>query len=319
MSMMVDTIEMGSVSTETMPLTVIVNGNSGTSEGSEGEDAGALRALFRAHGCQATVEIVGEGDDVTSIARRAIEGGARIVVAGGGDGTVRAVAAAVAGTDAALGVLPLGTLNHFAKDLAIPLDLEEAVGTIAEGHSTAIDIAEVNGVMFINNSSLGLYPRMVRMREAWQEEHELGKWSAFTLAVSQAFRRYRLLDLLLEVDGRPVRVRTPFVFVGNNEYMLDGLDIGTRERLSGGELCIFVARHAGRLRLFGLLFHALLGRLRNAEDFEAFMARRVRVRSARRTLEVATDGEVQMLEAPLEYAIHAGALRVIVPRDPLTL
>ena len=121
-----------------------------------------------------------EGDeDIASIAREAADGSEKVIVAAGGDGTINAVAAELAGTDKILGVLPIGTLNHFAKDLGIPLDLETAVRTIKEGEVAAVDAGEVNGRIFINNSSLGIYPQIVSRREEQQERLARGNGRRF--------------------------------------------------------------------------------------------------------------------------------------------
>src|SRR5205085_3689399 len=101
---------------------------------------------------------------------------------GGGDGTQSAIASRLAGTQLVHGVLPLGTLNHFAKDLGIPLQLDEAVRTLAEGRVLEVDVGEVNGRVFINNSSLGLYPEIVRERELQQMRLGKSKWRALASA-----------------------------------------------------------------------------------------------------------------------------------------
>ena len=113
--------------------------------------------------------IVAEGKNVGAIARYAVAGNEKTIVAGGGDGTVGTVAAEIADTKKTLGVLPLGTLNHFARDLRIPLHLEGAVRIVIEHHHVMVDVAEVNGRGFVNNSGLGIYPQIVALREAQQQ------------------------------------------------------------------------------------------------------------------------------------------------------
>ena len=138
-----------------------------------------LAALFKAQGIDPCISLARHGIEVSTLAWRAVQERSRLVVAGGGDGTLNTVASVLVGTDVALGVLPLGTLNHFAKDLHIPLDLEGAVHTIGAGHSVRIDVGDINGQVFLNNSSLGLYPRIVRHRQKQQERLGRGKWPAF--------------------------------------------------------------------------------------------------------------------------------------------
>jgi diacylglycerol kinase family enzyme len=231
--------------------------------------------------------------------------------AGGGDGTVNGVAAALVDTGIALGVLPLGTLNHFAKDLGVPLDLEAAVRTIVAGQAHAVDVGEVNGRIFVNNSSLGIYPEIVRDRERQQKRFGRNKWLAMAWATLAVLRRYPFLGVRLAVDGRPQFFRTPFVFIGNNEYQMDGLALGQRAALDGGVLSLFVAQRPGRLRLIQFALRALFGRLRQARDFAAVRASEVVVESRRHRLHVATDGEVGVMTPPLRYRIRPASLRVM--------
>jgi diacylglycerol kinase family enzyme len=297
---------------------VIINAAAGGSV--DDERARAVEAAFASCGVRARVTVVRGGvDDVTEIAQRARSNGARAVVAGGGDGTVGSVAAALAGTDMPLGVLPLGTLNHFAKDLRIPLGLEEAARNICEGREVSVDVGEVNGQVFINNSSLGLYPRIVRRREKLQEREGSGKWSAFFRASLAVLRRYPFLDVRLEADGRRIVRKTPFVFVGNNEYRMESLQMGGRERLDAGCLSLYVAHRTGRLGLLRLAVSALFGRLRQAEDFDSLDAEEIWVETRRpKRLPVATDGEVNAMTTPLHYRVRAGALKVIVPKEVIS-
>ena len=199
----------------------------------------------------------------------------KTIVAGGGDGTLNAVASALTGTDVAFGILPLGTLNHFAKDLGIPLDLDEAIAIIAQGHSIRVDTGEINGRIFLNNSSLGLYPETVRRRERQQRQLGRGKWLAFFWAAVAALRRYPFLDLTIYVDQQAHQRRTPFVFIGNNRYLMEGFNIGVRERLDGGTLSLYVVQRTGRLGLLALALRALFGRLRQARDFDMLCAQKI--------------------------------------------
>jgi diacylglycerol kinase family enzyme len=207
----------------------------------------------------------------------------------------------------------MGTLNHFAKDLGIPLDIAAAVRTIARGRRAAVDVGEVNGTGFLNNSSLGLYPDIVRERERQQRRFRRSKRSAMVWATLAALDRSRLLELRLQLDDREHACRAPFVFVGNNEYIMEGFDIGARARLDAGRLSIYTTRrcHVGGLIILAL--RALFGRLRQADDFMAFRASTLRVESRHPRLLVATDGEIHLMETPLDYRIVPRSLNVIVP------
>ena len=288
---------------------VVVNARSG--HGGHEVIAATIGELFTAHGVDARVVVV-SGRDVADTARRAIRDGASLVVAGGGDGTIGTVASAVAGTSATLGVLPLGTLNHFAKDLRIPIDPEGAARTIAERHSIAIDMGEVNGRSFINNASIGLYPRLV-----WEREKERRgghrKWIAVAVATGRLWRDYRRVRVVVRTDDRHRIVRTPFVFIGNNEYQLDGTQLGGRQRLDGGCLHVCTAPGMTRVELVRVLLAAFTGRLHGDDHFESLFAPDVSIEARRRRIGVTLDGELWIAETPLSFRIRRGALRVLVP------
>jgi diacylglycerol kinase family enzyme len=294
-------------------VSVIVNTSSGIG-GHSRSIAHALRERFREHGLEAEVIVAGRGDDIAELARKAAErspGG--VVVAAGGDGTVSAVADAVRRAGGVLGVVPLGTLNHFARDMGIPLDPVEAIRAIGAGYRVQVDVGEVNGTAFINNSSLGLYPKIVRGREWQRRRMRRPKRTAMLWAILATLRRAPLLRLELEVGGGYQPCTSPFVFVGNNDYTMEGFHIGKRSRLDGGKLSIYTTTRRTAGGLFLLALRALFGRLRQAEDFNETHARTLRVDTRRRQMFVATDGEVTLMQTPLEYTIVPRALTVIAP------
>ena len=292
-------------------IAVIINASAGSGCGSEWVEQ--LTGKFRACGMEIDITLAKSGAQTVDAAHRAVNQGATVIVAGGGDGTINAVASVVTGTGAALGVLPLGTLNHFAKDLHIPLELDQAISNIANGHIAKCDIGEINGKIFLNNSSLGLYPDIVREREKLQRRLGHGKWFAFFWATLAALRRYPFLNMRLTIEGIEHIRRAPFIFIGNNEYSMEGFNIGTRARLDGGVLSLYLAQRRGRLGLLRLAVSSLFGKLRQESDFDALTAREIRVETHRKRLRVSTDGEVSVMETPLLYRIRAAALPVIVP------
>ena len=293
---------------------VILNAKAGT--GHEDDDRRALEEALAARGLQATIHAVGSGDDIVAAAKRAIADGAEVVVAAGGDGTVSAVASCVRGSKATLGVLPMGTLNHFARDLGIPDKLEDAVEILARGVRVGVDVGEVNGRVFVNNASLGVYPDMVRDRIRQQRRLGRGKWWAMVWASVATLRRSPFLRLTLEIEGKEVvRCRSPFVFIGNNDYVMEGFNIGARESLRDGRLSIYTTTRSSRFGMVTLALRALLGRLRQADDFATAAARHVRIDSPRRRLLVATDGEVTAMDTPLDFRVLRGALPVMAPAD----
>jgi YegS/Rv2252/BmrU family lipid kinase len=294
------------------PLKIIISAGAGPGDNTKAAER--LAEIFKENEIDVDISLAQSGAEVTEFAEEAARGPYKVVVAAGGDGTVNSVAAAVVDSDKILGILPLGTLNHFARDLNIPFDIEAAAQTIIAGHTTEIDVAEVNDRIFLNNSSLGLYPMIVREREKRQR---LGyrKWPAFFWATIQALRRYPFLDVRLRVNGELFDRLTPFVFVGNNEYAMDLLNIGVRNRIDDGVLSIYITHRTSRLRLITLALRAVFGRLRNDKDFLALRSNEVKILTRRKRLRVAFDGEIKWMQTPLQYRVRSRALRVIVPKN----
>lgn len=289
---------------------VIINASSGA--GSNANVQQDLAKAFKAAGVEAQISLARNGAEVIKLVQRAVRRDAETIVAGGGDGTISSVAAAVIESGKALGVLPFGTMNHFAKDLHIPLDLEGAIEIIVAGHETKVDIGEVGGRIFINNSSLGLYPSIIREREK-QQRLGWGKWPAYIWAALAVLRRYPFLDIRVGVDGKELRSRTPFVFIGNNEYEMETLNVGSRACLDKGELSLYMTNRTGRLGLIRLALHALLGGLHQERDFVALCTKEIWIGTKHKRLRVALDGEVAIMEPPLHYRVRPGALRVLAP------
>lgn len=294
-----------------MPLRVIVNAGAG--QGCAPEWVRELEAKFLERGLRASVTLTKHGDGIFAAVQKAADQGAAMVIAAGGDGTVSAVASRLADTGIALGVLPMGTLNHFAKDLGIPLELDAAIDVIAHGHVVPVDAAEVNGRIFINNSSLGLYPDIVLDRERQRRHLGRGKWRALFAASLHAARRYPVLPLAIDLDGRTHHRASAFVFIGNNKYTMEGFEIGERAALDGGTLSLYVTQRTGRFGLVRLAVLALLRRLKQARDFDMVSARSLTVATRKRQIRVAVDGEVTLMQPPLHYRVRPGALRVVVP------
>ena len=292
-------------------LTCILNSNSGSHPGPELREK--LSQIFAENGTQARILLARSGAEIPELARRAVKENSQIIVAGGGDGTVNAVANELMGTSITLGVLPLGTLNHFAKDLHIPQDLEGAARNLITGHAVLVDVGEVNGRIFLNNSSLGIYPRIVRQREEEQKKKGRRKWVALVRASISVLRHYSLVRVRLRMDGKELARKTPLVFIGNNKYEMEGLSLGKRKRLDAGELCLCVVNRARRFELFRLAFLALLGRLHQAGDFEVLSTHQISIQTRKKRTSVSTDGEVNRMNTPLNYLTRPGALRVIVP------
>jgi diacylglycerol kinase family enzyme len=297
----------------------LLNVMAGSIEGSSGEKMRErVRSALAARGIICEVEAL-PGVELAEAAKRALQKAQRneidAVIAGGGDGTIHTVAAVLAGTGVKLGILPLGTLNHFAKDLGIPMELEGAVDVIAAAHEVNIDVGEVNGIVFINNSSIGVYPYMVLDRERLRRQRGLRKWTAMGLAGLHMLRVFPIRRLRVRAEGWVDPCRTPSLFVGNNKYTLSLTAPRKRERLDGGELWFYIVKHQTRLSLVWFTVRSLLGLASTERDLRVFGAKHADIgaRKRKKRLAVALDGEVVFLRPPLHYRIRAGELRVYAP------
>jgi diacylglycerol kinase family enzyme len=302
------------VSTTAPFVAVIVNRTAGAAR----QDANSpqhIEELFRKAGVPVRIFTPASGGHADEAARAAIAAGARAVVAGGGDGTARTVASTVAGSPIPFGILPLGTLNHFAKDLRIPIDLEKAVQIIAAGRVQQVDVGEVNDRMFLNNSSIGIYPNIVVERERLRAESGYRKWTAFAVAAARILRRYRGVVVRVDRGGSRPTVRTPFLFVGNNEYDIDGLRMGGRARMDGGRLFACLAPRLHARNLPALFARALAGRA-GPNALESFSTGELHVTTpTARRLRVSMDGEVAVMSTPLVFRTQPRALTVFAPGE----
>ena len=269
--------------------------------------------LCREAGREASVAVTRDLAALCESIQRALEGGARTILVGGGDGTLGRVAPLLLERDAALGVLPLGSFNHFARDLGIPLRLDDAVRTALTGVASRVDVGEVNGRVFLNNASLGLYPSFVRLREQ-SEARGPARWLVRLRAAVRALRRHREIVVRIRVGEVSTVHRTPIVMVGNNEYRATGLELGTRASLSGGRLAIYIVRGGGRRHVLRLAWRMLTNRV--GDELEVLRAEAATLESRRPRLHVAMDGDVETMAPPLEFRIRPAALRVLLPAEP---
>lgn len=283
------------------------------------ETAAEIGGMFARFGVAVEVFPVRHGDVATSV-HEAINSKPEAVIVAGGDGTINATAAILCEAGLPLGVLPVGTLNHFAKDIGLPTKLPNAIAANAnaliENRVAHVDVGFVNGCVFVNNSSIGFYPRTIRRRDRLRARLVLSKWLAMLYAVLQSIRRYPEFDVTLQFETPSQELlhrRTPFVFVGNNRYALHLFALGGRKRLDGGELCVYVTHRPGRFGTIKLLFLALFRRLKQAKDFNAYSLPNVTVTTPKRRVAVAVDGEVHYLQPPLRYEIRPKCLKVLSP------
>lgn len=289
--------------------TVLLNPHAGTLKRMEGDPVERVNAAFAAAGMAASVRPVDPPDLQAALDALLREPDAGPIVVGGGDGTINTAAAALAGTGRVLGVLPLGTFNHFAKELGIPLDIEAAARVVAAGSVLERDVAEVNGRVFINHSAVGMYPEVLRHREL-QQARGRSKQVAMLLACARVLRRFPRFGLRLRIGGEAQVRRTGFVFLSNNRYIIENYGLRDLAPAGDGRLLLVVTHGRTRAGFVWLGLKSLLGRLRPG-DVDAFAFTEAVIESRRHHLRVNLDGEVARLAPPLAYRVRPAALRVL--------
>jgi diacylglycerol kinase family enzyme len=221
----------------------------------------------------------------------------------GGDGTIATVAAIVSTTSATLAPLPGGTLNHFTKDAGINQDLALAIKDLRTAKKRAIDVAMVNGRLFLNNSSIGIYPTTLVTRKHFEDK--LGKWPSAVISTIRAFVRFRIYT----VKMKDTIYRTPFVFVGNNFYDIDNAAI--RTKLNSKKLCVYIVKSDKRIAVLRILISSLLGRARDDNELICLTPQKLTIHVRKKRLRISTDGELAMIKTPISYEIKSGALAIL--------
>ena len=262
-----------------------------------------LRRHFRPHPVEEK-----SPDHLAQAVRGAIEDGADFVGVAGGDGTMHTGAQPLMEQPVPLLPVPTGTRNHFARQLGIE-DLDAAKEAIG-GRTMKVDVGEVNGRPFINNSALGVYPELVARRERLQEKglpKGLAQVIANLIVLAPGHR------ITVCVDGVPSRAW--LVFIGNGHYGENLFDLASRDTLNQHTLDVRILRGDHRFARLRVLAEVLLGRLSRSTLLDRKLCRRVEITADGDEIDVAIDGEVETLSSPLRYRSRPGALAVLVPGD----
>lgn len=303
------------------PLFVVMNAGSGQHDADTEQQA--MAGVFRQAGREFEFLLIDDPARINELAQRAAalarsRGG--VVVAAGGDGTINAVAAVVLGSGCPFGVIPQGTFNYFGRAHAIPQEAEAAARALLRASVTPVQVGQVNGRVFLVNASLGLYPKLLENREAWKQQFGRSRLVAFASGIATLFQARRQLQLRVESAGEgqapQAAIRTPTLFVGNNQLQLARVGIEAKDvnALEQGQLAGIVVKPIGSLALLGLLLRGLIGRLGDAEHVNSFSFRRLTVApKGLKRIKVATDGETAWMQTPLVFQVAPQPLLLLVP------
>ncbi|WP_347139863.1 diacylglycerol kinase family protein [Paracoccus sp. SSK6] len=294
-------------------LCVIGNRGSGKKDGDE--QVAAIRDALTGKVAELALRLTERGDQLAYLARQAVDEGFDIVLALGGDGTQAAVAGALTGTDAMMGVLPGGTFNYFARDLGVGETVEDALATLLDARVQAVDVGQIENLVFLNNVSLGAYPHILKTREGiykrWGRSRLAAYWSVLV-----AMRRLRHpMRLVARVDGKERHFTTALVFVARSAYQLDSFGLDGADAIRAGNFAVLIAKARRPLPLLRSAFRLAFGLSAKDSDFDLILTDSLTIETGKRQQLIAHDGEKTRMVSPFHLQVRHGALKVLVPAD----
>lgn len=304
------------------PLQFVINAAAGSTDAQAKREV--IEAALRAGGRRGDLLFCGPAE-LTGVSHQAATRAIATrtaVVAVGGDGTLNTVAQAAHGAGCAMGVVPQGTFNYFARTHGIPADPADAVRLLLRSSPAPVQVAGINDRVFLVNASLGLYPDLLEDRETYKARFGRSRWVAFVAACATLLRAQRRLRLHIEMGDTVRDVQTLTLFVGNNRLQLQQFGAEPEDTLDGtpgdGSMAALVLRPIGTLSMMGLMLHGAMGRLGEAAGVERFEFEHLVVRptlpQGRRGVKVAFDGEVTMMRTPLDFRVLARPLYLLRPQ-----
>jgi diacylglycerol kinase family enzyme len=271
-------------------------------------DESALRTLAYENGLR--VVDVRPGIDVRTIVREALDANLRAFVVAGGDGSIHHVAQALVGTDGVLGILPIGSVNHLARDLGLPVgDWRASFEIAVRGEVKQIDVGRINGTYFLNSVMLGLYPAISEFRERFRSLHS--RWRAYAKAIRLALHHFPHVTLVVEHDGRVETMRTQMFVVAVNAYDLSQTGVvSPRTTMNDGRLAMYSLSFMSRIEFVGVVAKYLRGKVGDVPGFRSLRTTQLRLDTGKRRLRVSIDGELVDLDTPLQLAAVPASLLV---------
>ena len=251
--------------------------------------------------------------DVRAVVREALTAGLRTFIVAGGDGSVHHVAQALVNTEGTLGVVPIGTVNHLARDLELPVDDWRAAFEVAlRGSVRQIDVGRVNGRFFINSVMLGIYPTISHFRERFRSMHS--RWAAYLKAMRLALHHFPHVTLVVELDGRVETFRTQMFVVAVNAYDLSQVGmVSPKTTFTDGRLSIYSLSFMNRTQFVRAAAKYFRGKIGDVPGFRSVRTTQLRVDTGRRRLRVSLDGELIEMQTPLQIAAVPSSLLVRAP------
>lgn len=229
-----------------------------------------------------------------------------IILVGGGDGTIRTAAQYCIHTSNTLGVPPLGTLNHFAKELGLPKNPEEMIANIQKKHTVKIDIGTVNGFVFVNNSSIGFYPQFAKKRDLYTRIYN--KWLSYIPSFIDSLKKHKIISFEIKSKRLNLSLRTSFLMVSNNLYSYEFPATLKRKSFHKAQLGLYFLKK-GNLRLVKIIKHLFT----NNSQFEIHQSKSpIELHfSNKKEITISLDGDTQKVDVPLIFEIVPKALTIL--------
>jgi diacylglycerol kinase (ATP) len=242
--------------------------------------------------------------------RRALDAGAELIFAWGGDGMVQRCVDVVAGTEAALAIVPAGTANLLASNLGIPKDVEAAVEVGLSGERLKLDVGRVNGEGFAVMAGAGFDARMIAGADGRLKER-LGR-AAYLVSGAKNLRA-RPFGARIKVDGAEwFRGEASCILLGNVGKLFGGVEVFAEARPDDGRLALGVVTADGAVQWLRTLARAALGTASESPYARTTTARIVRIKLDRKVRYQLDGGERTKVKS-LRIVVEPGAVEVCVP------
>lgn len=294
-------------------LCIILNASSGSDD--DQRLITQITDTLEPHCADLVIRRTERGSDLAAMAKRAVQEGFDIILSCGGDGTQSAVAGALAGSDAIMGVLPAGTFNYFARDLGVGETMEDALETVLDALPARIDIGQIENLVFLNNVSLGAYPQILKTRESiykrWGRSRLAAYWSVLV-----ALRRLRHpMSLTARMGDQSRHFTTALVFIARSAYQLETFGLEGADAIRNGQFAVLIAKARQPMPLIRSAIRLALGKTAKNSDFELIVTDELVIETRRGQHLVAHDGEKTVMASPFHLRVWKDGLRVLLPAD----
>lgn len=293
---------------------LIANTRSGKGKGAELPDI--ARKLAQELGWELVVHTPSSVEEFEKESEKAVEAAEKeggLVIAAGGDGTIRGVAQAACARDVRFAAVPIGTFNFFARAHKIPEEPEEALRLALTGECRAIRLGEVNGLVFLINASLGLYAKSIRERESATSRFGRNRFVVILSTVKSIIDGHHSLRVDLLADEKTQSLHTPMIFIGNNTLQLRNLKLDVAKCMLQDRLAVVLMKPVTKWETLRILARGVLKTLENDTKLDSYCAESLTIFTRRPSHEIALDGEIFRTTTPLRIRALPKTLQLVVP------